>query len=69
MVNGHGPTTLIGIRHAEYSGVNPTATTCGTARAEEFTTTGWQRVGGPNDPFGPASLRAEAAPTQQAASA
>ncbi len=49
MSNGQGPTTIIVIRHAEkpgtyggtnYNGVNPTATTCGSAGVEDLTTTG-----------------------------
>jgi hypothetical protein len=67
MTNKPGPTTIIVIRHAEkpgqyggvtYNGVNPTATVCESAAAEDLTTTGWQRAGslvtlfGPH-PFGP----------------
>src|SRR4051794_15642084 len=63
MANGQGPATIIVIRHAEkpgqyggtdYNGVNPPATNCGAAGAEDLTPPGWQRAGGLVPLFGPA---------------
>jgi hypothetical protein len=62
MTDKAGPTAIIVIRHAEkpgeyrgneYNGVNPPATVCGAAAAEDLTTIGWQRAGGLVTLFGP----------------
>lgn len=62
MTQMQGPATIIVIRHAEkpgtyggteYHGVNPAATACGMAGAEDLTTIGWQRAGALVTLFGP----------------